>query len=286
MRRVIVTGEGGWIGGAVCRCMAGFPGGYEVRCVPVFGDSWERDSWGGADSVVHLAGIPGDGASEAEYRASNVGLTERVGRKCLADGVPHLVFMSTAHVYGPGAGAGGPIDLGTEPAPATPYGRSKLEAERRLGALEGPSLRVAVVRPPLVYGSACTRGNFPRLVRLAARTPVFPDVRNTRSMLYLGSLAELVRLLVDSGTGGAYLPQDPEWVCTSDLVVALGEAQGNRVRLSRALGAAMGPLVPCVRFLGKLFGDFRYDLAASECGLDYRVASTAKAVRKAVGSRG
>lgn len=281
-----MTGEGGWIGGAVCHRMAEFSGKYAIHCVPVFGDAWERESWTGIDSVVHLAGIPGDGATDSEYRASNVGLTERVGRKCLADGVPHLVFMSTAHVYGPGAGAGGPIGLGTEPAPATPYGRSKLEAERRLGALEGPSLRVAVVRPPLVYGPGCARGNFPRLVRLAARTPVFPDVRNARSMLYLGSLAELVRLLVDSGAGGTYLPQDPGWVCTSDLVVALGEAQGNRVRLSRALGAAMGPLVPRVRALGKLFGDFRYDLAASECGLGYRLAGTGDAVREAVDSRG
>lgn len=285
MRRVVVTGEGGWIGGAVCRRMAGFPGGYEVRCVPVLGDAWERDSWAGADSVVHLAGIPGDGASEAEYLVSNVELTERVGKKCLADGVPHLVFMSTAHVYGPGAGASGPITHETEPAPATPYGRSKLEAERRLRALEGPSLRVAVVRPPLVYGPGCSRGNFPKLVSLAARTPVFPDVRNARSMLYLGSLAELVRLLVDSGAGGTYLPQDPEWVCTSDLVHALGEAQDNRVRLSRALGAAIGPLVPRVRALGKLFGDFRYDLAASECGLDYWAASTGDAVREAAGVR-
>lgn len=272
MRRVIITGEGGWIGGAVCRRMAEFPGEYGVECVPVFGDAWERDSWMGTDSVVHLAGIPGDGATEEGYRESNIELTERVGRKCLADGVPHLVFMSTAHVYGPGAGVAEPITLETEPAPTTLYGKSKLEAERRLRALEGSSLRVAVIRPPLVYGPGCTRGNLPRLVKLAARTPIFPDVRNARSMLYLGSLAELVRLLVDSREDGTYLPQDPDWMCTSDLVRILGEAQGNRVCLSRALGALVRPLVPRVRALGKLFGDFRYDLAASEYGTVYQIA--------------
>lgn len=283
MRRVLITGLQGWIGDAVCRRMGEFPEEYDVKCVSVFGDAWEHETWAGVDSVVHLAGIPGDGATEDEYRLSNVELTERVGRKCLADGVPHLVFMSTAHVYGSGTDISGPITLETEPNPSTPYGRSKFEAEQRLRSIDDRSLKVAVIRPPLVYGPGCMRGNFPKLVRLAARTPVFPYVRNIRSMIYLGSLAELVRLLVDSAADGTYLPQDLEWICTSELVCRLGEAQGNHIRLSKTMGTVLQPFVKHVRVLGKLFGCNYYAKEASTCGgLSYVIADIQDAIRECV----
>lgn len=101
-------------------------------------------------------------------------------------------------------------------------------------------------------------------------------------MLYSRSLAELVRLLVEEGRGGLFLPQDAEHVRTSEMVRLLAEAQGAASRLSRALGAAVGPLARVSPIFGKLFGGARYSLEASECGLDYRVANLEEAVRMSV----
>lgn len=283
MKRIIITGEGGWIGNAVEQRLNELPSAYEVRCVSLFGNGWKSDDWSDVDSIIHLAGIPGDGASEAEYAETNVLLTERVAQKCISDGVPHLVFMSSAHVYGSGAGDASPIDVSTEPSPSTLYGKSKLAAEECLRALENNTFSVCVIRPPLVYGPGCKRGNFPRIVKISATIPVFPYLHNARSMLYLGSLVELIRLAIDSKADGTFLPQDPEWICTAEFVQELGQAQGHCIHLSPMLGRVLLPFVPRVRLLGKLFGNFRYELTASECGLDYRVSSTSEAVWKSVG---
>ena len=165
------------------------------------------------------------------------------------------------------------------------YGKSKLAAERALEPLAGYDFAIAVLRAPLVYGRGCEKGNFPRLAKFARVSPVFPDVSNRRSMVYSRNLAEIVRLLVEDGRGGLFLPQDAEHVRTSELVRLLAEAQGRHVHLSRALGEIVEPIARTSLTLGKLFGNARYSLEASECGYDYRVATLEEAVRASVGQK-
>lgn len=287
MRRILITGATSWIGSEVEAHLAAFPGRYGVERVSLRGDAWKERSWEGFDSVLHLAAVVHEGEKAGDmgglYDEVNVALAREAALKAKAEGVPHFAFLSSFSVYGAEEGGVEEVDLSTEPRPVTFYGKSKLAAERALEPLAGDDFAIAVLRAPLVYGPGCEKGNFPRLAKFARVSPVFPDVGNRRSMVYSRNLAELVRLLVEDGRGGLFLPQDAEHVRTSELVRLLAEAQGRRVHLSRALGAIVEPIARTSPTLGKLFGNARYSLEASECGYDYRVAGLEEAVRASIG---
>ena len=260
---------------------------YEVKRVSLRGNEWRDHSWEGFDSVLHTAAVVHEGEKAGNmgglYDEVNVTLARDAALKAKSEGVPHFCFLSSFSVYGAEEGGVEEVGLDTEPNPSTFYGKSKLAAERALEPLADDNFVIAVLRAPLVYGLGCEKGNFPRLVKLARISPVFPDVENRRSMIYSRNLAELVRLLAEAGRGGLFLPQDAEHVRTSEMVRLLAEAQGRHIRLSRALGAAVGPLVRVNPVFGKLFGSARYALEASECGCGYRVAGLEEAVRALAG---
>ena len=45
----------------------------------------------------------------------------------------------------------------------------------------------------MIYGKN-SKGNFKMLVKLADKVPVFPNVKNERSMLYVENLAEFLKI--------------------------------------------------------------------------------------------
>jgi nucleoside-diphosphate-sugar epimerase len=75
------------------------------------------------------------------------------------------VFISSLAAAGPAASADEPITEKTNPAPIEAYGRSKLDAERLVGASAG--LSFTIVRPAAVYGPGDR--DFLSLFRLARR---------------------------------------------------------------------------------------------------------------------
>lgn len=50
-------------------------------------------------------------------------------------------------------------------------------------------LKTVIIRTPMVYGPNC-KGNFPKLKKLAQISPIFPDIENQRSMIYIDNLCE------------------------------------------------------------------------------------------------
>ena len=53
--------------------------------------------------------------------------------------------------------------------------------------------------------------------------------------MYVRNLAEFVRLLIDSGEGGIFFPQNAETVSTSDMVKAIAKVHGKKIYVTRAL---------------------------------------------------
>src|SRR5690242_9245644 len=82
------------------------------------------------DAVIHFAGsivVPESVADPLRYYANNTMVSRALAEACVATGVRHFIFSSTAAVYGMGNG-----ELVTEEAakePINPYGRSKLMTE-------------------------------------------------------------------------------------------------------------------------------------------------------------
>lgn len=278
MKKILITGKTSWIGDELVAHLSQFDNAYEVHRVSLRDDQWRYEDWQGFDSLIHTAAIVHQGEDAGDlnglYDDVNVTLTRDVATKAKAAGIPHFIFLSTFAVYGvTGTVDADPIEMNTPPNPRTWYGRSKLEAERQLDELADNHFAVAIIRPPLVYGPNCTKGNFPRFAQFAAHTPIFPDVRNQRSMIYSRNLAELMRLLVESKEEGLFLPQEKQHICTADMIEKLGRALGRHIYLSRLLAGPASFLSHHNETFGKVFGNDRYSLEASECGYDYRIIS-------------
>ena len=154
--------------------------------------------------------------------------------------------------------------------PQRPRHLKAAKAEEDLAALRDEYFKVAILRPPMIYGKDC-KGNYQTLSKLAKKLPVFPLVENQRSMLYIDNLCEFIRLLVEDGADGLYCPQNAEYVSTSDMVSRIAHAHGRGILMVRGLGWALKLLAPMTGMVDKAFGSLCYDRALSDYTKSYCV---------------
>lgn len=260
--RVCISGAGSYIGIQIAKHLLSDPEMFQVAEVDV-SQPWKPEAFAGFDAVIHVAGIAHqkETAENRElYTTVNRNLALEVAKAAKANGVKQFVFFSSMSVYGKNTGH---IDASTQPAPNTAYGISKWEAEQGLARLADDTFRVAVLRPPMIYGRGC-RGNYPRLAALAKRLPVFPKVDNQRSMLYIGTLCSFVQSLLESGEGGLYFPQNRAYVSTNALVQEVAAQSGKRIRLLPGFGWLLKLLEGRVSLVEKVFGSLTYDQQMSQ----------------------
>lgn len=276
MTRVVITGAGSYLGAHIAAELAAFPERFTVRELDMRG-AWDKSALDGADAVVHVAGLAHqkETAENAdEYDAVNHVLAVETAREAKARGVKQFIFFSSMSVYGLSCGR---ITAETQPSPSTWYGRSKWAAEQALAEWNDDTFRVAVLRPPMIYGRGC-RGNYPRLAALAQSLPVFPRVQNQRSMLYIGTLCTFVRRLIESGQSGLYFPQNREYVSTCDMVREIARCHGRKVHMVPGLGWLVSALASRVGVVGKVFGTLTYDKAMSTAFADAQEMAFAQTI--------
>lgn len=169
--RVLVTGHKGYIGTVLVRML--LEEGHEVVGLDsnlfracTFGDDMvevpeivtdirdvERTHVEGYDAVLHLAGLSNDPLGDLDPQLTNEinhEATVRLGHLAKEAGVRRLVFSSSCSTYG----ASGD-DLVTEEArlnPVTPYGESKVAAERGLAQLACDHFSPVFLRSATAYG--------------------------------------------------------------------------------------------------------------------------------------
>lgn len=261
MKRVLIAGAGSYIGMQLAAHLLRSEKEYEVRELDVQ-KPFDSSAFSGWDVVVHVAGIAHqkETAENAPlYQAVNCDLALKVARMARAQGVRQFIFLSSMSVYGL---THGHITAQTQPAPVTHYGKSKWAAEQGLQQLADETFRVAVLRPPMVYGRGC-RGNYPRLSALAQSLPLFPKVQNQRSMVYIGTLCACIQRLMDEGQEGLFFPQNRDYVCTSQMVREIARCRGKRVRLVPGFSWLIRWMAGRLSTVDKLFGDLTYDQALS-----------------------
>ncbi len=191
------------------------------------------------DAVVHLAArvhVMSDTAADplAENRRLNTSATLTLARAAMAAGSRHFVFMSTIKVNGEST-VDRPFTEADTPQPQDPYAISKFEAEQGLVALAtGGSMDVTILRPPLVYGVG-VKGNFASLVQAIRKGLPLPlgAIRNRRSLIYAGNLADAVLAALQQPAPGArtYLVSDGKDLSTPELIRAIAAAMGRNARL-------------------------------------------------------
>ena len=290
MKKILITGANSYIGTSFENYLKGFGNEYQVDTLDMIDGSWREKSFAGYDAVFHVAGIvhSDNGKISAEkeklYYAVNTDLTVETAKKARLDGVGQFIFMSSAIVYGESAPIG-KQKLITADTPLTPtncYGESKVKAEEGILPLNDNAFRVAVLRPPMIYGKN-SHGNYPILSRLARKLPVFPAVNNNRSMLYVENLTEFVRLIIENEESGIFWPQNKEFSNTTEIVKLIAAAHGKKIIILKGFTWALKLLSLVTGLVNKAFGSLAYDKALSEYKQDYQKFTLEESIRKTEG---
>lgn len=265
MKKILITGKDSYIGTSVEKWLLKDPDKYTVDTMDMKDPSWGKKDFSEYDVVFHVAGIAhvsSDPKMEDLYYKVNRDLTVEVAKKAKTEGVQQFIFMSSIIVYGDSTSNKRVIDRDTIPTPSNFYGDSKLQAEKGIEPLNSEDFKIVIVRPPMIYGKG-SKGNYPKLVKLAKRTPIFPDLYNERSMLHIDNLCEFIKVMIDQEESGLYFPQNKEFVTTSILVKMISEINGNKIAMTKIFNPIIKRMY---RFnvINKVFGNLVYDRSLSE----------------------
>lgn len=282
MKKILITGTNSYIGRSLAKWLEDSPDRYSVEAISVRGEAWKEKDFSAYDVVFHAAGIAHvsrDPKMEEKYYKVNRDLTIKTAEKAKNEDVKQFIFMSSIIVYGDSTSGKRVIDRNTVPEPSNFYGNSKLQAEEGIKPLESDNFKVAILRPPMIYGKG-SKGNYPKLAKAARMLPVFPDIDNQRSMLHIDNLCEFIRLTIENEESGLYFPQNSEYVKTSEMVRMIGDVHGKRVKLVRMFNPILRTMNGKVGIVDKVFGNLIYDKALSEYKEEYQIRDLRDSIMK------
>ena len=290
LKKVLITGASSYIGESVEKWLNNSDNEYEVDTLDMLDPNWKEFDFSKYDTVFHVAGIAhadvGNVSEEVKqkYYQVNTDLTLEVANIAKNAKVRQFIFMSSMIVY---SGCGTThITKDTKPKAENFYGDSKLQADLKLQEMNDDSFKVVVVRPPMIYGKG-SKGNYPQLVKLATKLPVFPIVNNKRSMLHIDNLCEFIKLMIDNEESGVFFPQNDEYTNTSDMVQMIASVKGHRIIMLPGTSLSIKLLENVPGKIGglakKAFGDSYYDMSLSEYKDEYRVNGLRNSIEKTEG---
>jgi len=270
MADVLVTGASGFIGRRLCAALR--DRGDDVRALlrsPAAGP-WHTSvmhelggrtlparAISGVDIVFHLAGRVHCRADaldeEAVHQEVNVEGTRRLLDATRPGQVRRFVYVSSTKAMG--EESRGLEDESCCPRPETPYGRTKLEAEKLVLATRPGGPEGVVLRLPAVYGKE-GKGNIAMMLEqvFSGRFPSIPDFGDQHSFAHV---ADVVRALLVAG--------DHPNAVGRTYIVTTGEPVSSRVlyeTMCRAVGRhPRHPLAPAIAFrLAAKLGDALHHL--------------------------
>jgi len=254
----LITGAFGFVGGHLSRFLAergcevwaldlaeaadGTPGGGRPAARVFTWADLDRIAWRELDAVIHLAGKAHDTARARDpqsYFDINAGLTEKIVARLAAAAparpVPFILFSS---VKAAADAVDGVLTEDATPAPGTPYGRSKLEAERivrEASAARPAALAGIILRPCMIHGPG-NKGNLNLLCGWVRRGLPWPlgAFDNRRSFAAIGTVCAVVEGALAGGVApGIYQVADDEALSTNELIALMAEALGRPARIWR-----------------------------------------------------
>lgn len=255
---ILVTGANGFVGTALCHHLvtsgAGVRGTMrrlERFCAQIdsmeyaqIGEIGPASDWSkaleGVGVVVHLAArvhVMRDKTADrlAAFRTVNVEGALNFARQAAKAGVHRFIYLSSVKVNGEQTL---PNQLFTEqdaPAPRSPYGISKCEAEEGLCTLaRQTNMEVVIIRSPLVYGPG-VKANFHALLRAVVRGIPLPlgAIHNRRSLVALDNLVDFIITCSNhpAAANQTFLVSDGEDLSVPELIRRMARALGRPARL-------------------------------------------------------
>lgn len=256
LKKVLITGANSYIGDSVRAYLMQYPDSYYVTVKDTI--DWEPKitDFTGFDVVFNVAGIAHIKETKKNrhlYYDINRDLVIKIAKTAKKAGVKQFILLSSMSVYGVTIGK---ISKTTPVKPADAYGRSKVQADIIIGKLEDDSFKFACLRPPMVYGRGC-KGNYQKLRLFALKSPIFPNYKNYRSMVYIGNLCEFVKEIIDSHKSGIFFPQNDRYMNTSNMVRLIAKYHKKKIALTKLFNWAI-KLIPG-NIIKKVFGDLVYE---------------------------
>ncbi|MBC8433244.1 MAG: NAD-dependent epimerase/dehydratase family protein [Desulfobacterales bacterium] len=277
---VLVTGGGGFLGGAIVRLLQ--KRGDAVRSFSrsvyteletlgveqIQGDISDQhaveQAVKGMDLVFHVAAKPGIWGDYSEYYQTNVTGTVNVISACIKHKVARLVYTSSPSVVFNGTDMEG-IDEST-PYPAgfhAHYPATKALAEQLVVEAAGKGLLTIILRPHLIWGP---RDNHlvPRIIKRAKRLVRVGNGRNLVDTIFIDNAAEAHvaaadRLEINPGLSGKiyFISQDepmPAWDIINGILKAAGLEPVQR-SIPHKMAWLIGALLECVYKIFNLKGE-------------------------------
>lgn len=219
-KHILLTGSSGFVGK---RFVEYNNKHYTIHSVSLRTTKVADIEWKKYDTIVHMAGKAHqmEKIDDQVYFDVNYELTKQLADRAKQERVPHFLFVSTIKVWGD-AYKNAHLKIDTPCVPDDAYGKSKLQAENYLQEIKSPDFKVAIVRPPLVYGPG-VKGNMIRFMKLAANPLPLPfgGIDNQRTMVFLDNLIELFNTIIDQKAEGIFLAGDKSPLSTSSLIESI-----------------------------------------------------------------
>lgn len=223
-KTLMITGASGFIGN---NFIEKYKDEYNIVPVCLIENKPEDLDYTGVDTILHLAALVHQmkGAPEEKYFEINTELTRRLATMAKEKGVRHFVFYSTVKVYGFDGELNNHDFILTENSPCNPsdpYGASKYEAEKILNSLQDRNFKVAMIRPPMVYGVG-VKGNMLSLIKLINILPIIPFnySNNKRSIISTENLLYMTHLIIKNKADGVYLGIEGSPVSIKEIVKSI-----------------------------------------------------------------
>ncbi|WP_333564907.1 NAD-dependent epimerase/dehydratase family protein [Streptococcus parasuis] len=271
MKKVLITGANSYIGTSFEKYVKENNIDFEMDTLDLLDPKWENYDFSGYDSVFHVAGIAHFSKDESKkelYYKVNTELTDNVAKIAKQAGVAQFIFMSSMIVYGDSTSGERVITKQTKPTPSDFYGDSKWQAEQKLNKLSDNTFKVVIIRPPMIYGKG-SKGNYPKLSKLAKKTPIFPKISNSRSMLHIDNLCEFIKQVINLELSGIFCPQNSEYVNTSELVKSIAKVHGKKIYFTKVFN----PIIKLLFYsdtVKKVFGNLVYEKDMSQFSFNYQ----------------
>ncbi|MEB8262738.1 NAD-dependent epimerase/dehydratase family protein [Mammaliicoccus sciuri] len=264
-KSILITGKNGYVGNRLNVYLKAQ--GNVVEQIDVRGNQWKELDFSKYNIVIHLAAIVHNNnpnASMVDYMNVNYHLTKELAKKAKNEGVNQFIFFSTMSVFGLDGVVGKQvvIDNETITKPNTSYGISKLRAEEMLSKIHTNEFKVAILRPPMIYGESAP-GNFSKLIKLSKILPLYPHIDNQRSSIYIENLEVYINELIKNEGSGKLHPQNNYYLNTNHAISKLRDMQDKKTIFIK-MPATLLKIFSKVWMVNKLYGNLTYSLNIDE----------------------